>query len=120
MPLDAQDPAAAVKLDRLGHAVGGPTRDDQPAAEAVDRLVVVTAAHVALLLERAGGERAGLEVNLLLVALEGADDPAMRRRAVLERQVLVEVAAEGHVEDLHSAADTEVRHAALDRGAGQR
>ena len=34
--------------------------------------------------------------------------------------MLVEVSAEGHVEDLHSAADAQVRHAALDRSAGQR
>ena len=82
VPLDPEDPALVGGLDRLDHAIGGTTTDDQTFAELEHGLVVVTARGVDLLPGGTGGERSRLECDRVLGALEAADHLAMGIAAV--------------------------------------
>src|SRR5205823_678056 len=120
MPLDAEHPAAVVQLDRLRKSVLlCPAGHDEPVPEPVDGLVVVAACGVHLLAGGARGERAGVERDDVVGAVEGADRAPVGVRAVHLRDVLKKRPAERHVERLHAAAHAEHGHAALDRAIQQ-
>src|SRR6476646_1653641 len=115
MPLHREHVALALAADRLDHAVGlGPGLDVQAAAERPDRLVV-DRGHYRLLCAavQARKARAGLEADRVAVLLVGVGHVYLRL-GKLRTDVLVQRAAEGHVDELRAAANAQHGLARLD------
>ena len=68
----------------------------------------------------AGGERAGGQAHVVVGSLERARGAAVLLVAELVGQVLAEGPPEGHIDQLHPAADAEHRHVPLDGAHGER
>ncbi len=105
-----------VQLGRLDRAVGGPGGRGQPAAELVDGLVVMgghddrqVVGQVGAVQDR-GQPAARRDADLVLPVAAGLGGVAVVADQV--GQVLVQRAAQGHVHDLHAAADARAPAAA--------
>ena len=114
MPLDTQDEGAVRRLDRFREPVElCSARRAKPVTELTNGLVVVARDRVQLRSRRARHERARLELDRVVHAVEASDHPPVRVATLLVREALDESAPEGHVQDLHAAADAEERQVAL-------
>ena len=111
MPLHAEHPAPVRELDRLGHPVRvGPTVTTRPSPRSSTAWWWWQRAMCALLADRACRERPGRERDLCSLP---SNVPTIFRcgfDAIGRHQVLLERAAERHVEDLQAAADRQHRH----------
>jgi hypothetical protein len=111
------------QLGGLDDAVGGPGGGGQPAAELVHGLVVMGGHDDRQVVGQVGAVQyrgqpaARRDPDLVLPVAAGLGGVAVVPDDV--RQVLDQRAAQGHVHDLHAAADAEHRQPLLQRGADQ-
>ena len=118
MPQSAEREAALGQLDRLGQVVvDRPAGDREPLADLAGALMVMGLDRRLLRPDRLGGQRAGLEADLVLAEDPGLDAVAIASEHVGEMGL--ERAAGGHVEKLHPPADPEQGQVALESAVGE-
>ena len=111
MPGEPKHPGPAGHLDRLDHAAGlGPAGGDESLAELVDALVVVGARRNPFGTHHERRQRTRLQAHVVVGELTGGVHVQ-----VGVGEMLFERAAAGDVQELHSAADPEHGHVALQR-----
>ena len=121
MPLHAEGEAPVGDLDRLRQRVElRATADAQALADAIDALVVMGLRGMDVRAGGPSGERAGVERDIVVGAVEGAGHATVLVVAVALGEVLVQRAAERDVHHLHPAADREHGQVAIERRAQQR
>src|SRR5215210_8162390 len=119
MPEHAEHEGAGRVFDGLDRVVfGRPTGDREATPHALYPLVVVRLDRRPPRAGGTGGERVGVEAHL--VVGEGAWCMAVLFVAERVREVLLDGAPVGDVEDLHPAADAEDGHLALQGSTYQR
>ena len=114
VPLDPQDKPAARKLDRLDHPVRGVGRGGEAARDLLDRLMVSAVDPEPSAAE--DGVEPALRLDLDPVPGKACRQGGLmaKRAPALPRQILVERAAERHIEELHSSAHPQDRQIGLE------